>query len=386
MASLFTSGVSDPARHIAMVTTNQISTLLFSRRPFDAADLAALRKVSDELQYHTAFAPDSPPSNAVLKRILSAQSVDQIYESVKDEALNYEPTTDEDPYFFNTLRLSHLGSALKAQKGVQTGNLIATLTLVALIVSLALLTVATIVIPVLLKARLEPAAHQPHASRWSCAMYFALIGAGFMFIEIGLIQRLSTFLSHPVYALGILLFTVILSTGIGSFVSESLPLTRRPWVFLYPSLTVALILIMHFALPRVLTATITAPMWVKMVLSVLLIFPLGVVLGFFFPTGMKLARELNAPETPWYWALNGIFGVLCSALAVFFAIYFGIGTNFYFSALCYTSTVLCVYVMSQEVRESTPTLTAQRPAGVPTTGTAAPGVVVGAQSRARSQV
>ena len=60
-----------------------------------------------------------------------------------------------------------------------------------------------------------------------------------MLMEIALIQRLSVLLSHPVYALGILLFTMILSTGIGSLLSERLPLTRWPWVLVYPLLAVA---------------------------------------------------------------------------------------------------------------------------------------------------
>jgi hypothetical protein len=122
---------------------------------------------------------------------------------------------------------------------------------------------------------------------------------------------------------------------------------------------------MRFALPELITAMITSPMWAKMILAVIVIFPLGILLGFFFPTGMRLAREQNAADTPWYWALNGIFGVLCSALAVFFAIYFGISTNFYLSAACYTATLFCVYAMSQAVVESRPALAMGRSVGAP---------------------
>ena len=73
----------------------------------------------------------------------------------------------------------------------------------------------------------------------------------------------------------------------------------------------------------------------KIIASILVIFPLGLLLGCFFPTGIKLVRTSVADATPWYWALNGIFGVLCSALAVLFAIYSGISTNFVLGALCY---------------------------------------------------
>jgi hypothetical protein len=66
-----------------------------------------------------------------------------------------------------------------------------------------------------------------------------------------------------------------------------------------------------------------------------MIFPVGVILGLFFPTGMRLAKALSKQDTPWYWALNGVFGVLCSALAVFISIYLGISINFYLAAGCY---------------------------------------------------
>jgi hypothetical protein len=60
---------------------------------------------------------------------------------------------------------------------------------------------------------------------------------------------------------------------------------------------------------------------------------------------MKQVKSIVASETPWYWALNGIFGVLCSALAVFVSIYFGISTNLYISAACYAMTLICLHSM-----------------------------------------
>jgi len=63
-------------------------------------------------------------------------------------------------------------------------------------------------------------------------------------------------------------------------------------------------------------------------------------LGLCFPAGMRLVRFAKMDETPWYWALNGIFGVLCSALAVFISIYFGISTSLYIAVACYAALPL----------------------------------------------
>ena len=90
----------------------------------------------------------------------------------------------------------------------------------------------------------------------------------------------------------------------------------------------------------------------KVGVSMLMIFPVGLLLGFFFPTGMRLARAAGDSETPWYWAQNGIFGVLSFALAVFVAIFFGISMNFYIAALCYSGVLVCIVQINSTIKRS----------------------------------
>jgi hypothetical protein len=257
--------------------------------------------------------------------------------------LNLSPTRDANPFFFNQLRLSNLLDSLPTGTGVIRGNRIAIAVLLGLIFCLVLLALATIVVPLVWskQARAEWKATRP--AFWSGALYFSLIGAGFMFCEIALIQRLSIFLGHPVYSLGILLFTMIATTGIGSFLSEYLPLTRRPWVYVFPILVVLIILSLCFGLPVLMSAMQTAGMGIRIVASITFIAPLGIVLGVFFPTGMRLIKKGLGLESPWYWALNGIFGVLCSAVAVFISIFVSIYFNLYIAAACYACTIACLH-------------------------------------------
>jgi spermidine synthase len=352
MATLYRMGISDPAQHIVMVTTDRVSTLLISRKPFSAADHALIQQTADKLQYTVAIMPGEVPANPILKKIMQVHSNAELDQTIANEKLNYTPSTDEQPYFFNLLRLDKLEQAsdlyltgVGAEQGVVQGNITATLTLLALILSLLYIASVTILIPLIIKERSKGKA-MPQVL-WSGAFYFSLIGAGFMMVEIALIQRLSIFLGHPAYALGILLFTIIFSTSIGSLISERLPLTRKPWVFVYPLLTAAVIIAERFALTPLITNWMTQPLLTKALAAIAIIFPLGILLGCFFPIGMRLVKSANAVETPWYWALNGIFGVLCSALAVFISIYIGISTNFYISAACYTLVVFSLYRIVQ---------------------------------------
>lgn len=346
-ASLFRIGVKDVSAHIALITSGNIATLLLSKQPFSKQDIALLEKTISNMQYHPAVFPGVLPTNQVLKGIISSRSLKELDEAIKDNVLNLEPPTDDNPYFFNMLRLGPalvMGFISESQipmGGVVSGNLKATITLCRLLLALLILAAATIIFPLVFTTRLRK--EKPPRLFWSGAIYFILIGAGFMFVEIGLIQRLSVFLGHPVYALGILLFTIIASTGLGSLLSEHLPLKRFPWIFIYPILTVLTIAVTQFLLSKLSVQMVASGMVIKILTSVLLIFPLGIVLGLFFPTGMRLVKEFVADETPWYWALNGIFGVLCSALAVFLSIYFGIYMNFYISMFCYSTVLICLY-------------------------------------------
>src|SRR5262245_53461133 len=141
------------------------------------------------------------------------------------------PPTDDRPFFFNQLRMTDPEAVLRAMQassGVISGNFDATITLMIIMLLSLILVVLTIIIPAL-----------PSVRRVSSRViglgtaYFVLIGLGFMLVEIGLIQRLSLFLGHPVYGLAVGLFAVILSTGIGSIVSDRLSISKERYVVVW---------------------------------------------------------------------------------------------------------------------------------------------------------
>ena len=125
--------------------------------------------------------------------------------------------------------------------------------------------------------------------------YFFLIGLGFMFAEIGMIQRISTFLGHPVYALGIGLFSIILSTGLGSLLSERLPPARVGHFVLWLGLLAAYLLLLPTWLPALTGSSLAASgLPVRAAASVAVIFPAGLLMGFGFPTGMRVGAVCYA--------------------------------------------------------------------------------------------
>ena len=277
--------------------------------------------------------PDAPEPSEVLQQIMAAPDVAALQALSAKFHLDVSPPTDDRPFFFNQLRITDPASmlrAMQADSGVIKGNLGATIVLLIIIALSFGLVVLTIVLPALPSIR--------RVSRpliGAGTVYFLLIGFGFMFVEIGVIQRLSLFLGHPVYGLAIGLFAIILSTGVGSLISDRLPLGSSRRVMLWSASLACYLGALPFWLPFFVGVFEASPIVIRAAAAVLMVAPLGLLMGFGFPTGMALVNALDTRPTPWFWAINGAAGVLAASIAVAVNIAFSISTSIWLSAICY---------------------------------------------------
>ena len=167
VAALFQIGAQRPADHLALVSTGDISTIILGRSPLTQDDIHKIRDTCKEMDFEINYLPDMIPERPLLKALVFAKSRDEL-DAVADQAeLNCSPPTDENPYFFNMLRLRNVGTAFRASVGVIHGNLLATLTLVTLMVMLGIVAVATIILPLLLKRRFGCATSTSSSVLWS---------------------------------------------------------------------------------------------------------------------------------------------------------------------------------------------------------------------------
>jgi hypothetical protein len=199
-----------------------------------------------------------------------------------------------------------------------------------LILISAVLVAATIILP--LRATVRRAAP---ALVFAGTLYFALIGIGFMMTEIALLQRISVFLGHPVYALSIVLFSLILSTGIGSLASERIAVSTGTRIIAWAALTGLYLFALPAWLPEVLARLESAGLLQRAGLAVVVLFPAGFLMGFGFPTGMRLVGAIDRTPTPWFWGINGAAGVLAASVAVLTSIEAGIDATLRIGAICY---------------------------------------------------
>ena len=336
-ATLLDAGVKDVRPYLFVANTANMATLVLSKTPFTEEQLRILHNTVRDGGFTELLSPDRPPDSLLLRQVIGSQNLSALNHVLGSTYLDLTVPTDARPFFFNQLRLFDIPSLITILRngegsGVVAGNLIASAVLTLILFVSIIAVIATILVPLRSAAR---ACSRPWAVAGS--LYFSLIGMGFMSAEIALLQYFSVYLGHPIYSLGVCLFSLILASGLGSLTSDWLKLNTRGKLLAWGSIVVAYLVVMQWFLPAVFHATTNRERLVRIGISLAAIMPLGYLrwLGFAFPSGMRLVAVIDTQPTPWFWGINGATSVLASILGVMFSMSFGINVTILISAACY---------------------------------------------------
>ncbi|HMC30624.1 MAG TPA: hypothetical protein VKL99_07290, partial [Candidatus Angelobacter sp.] len=251
----------------------------------------------------------------------------------RDYAYNVAPVSDSAPFFFFTLKTKYVLENILAGTGhgmdwrINLG--IVVLGMLLIISTVAVL--AFLILPLALHRR----KNHPHRTGLLALLYFIAVGFGYILVEISLIQRFVLFLGHPTYALTVVVFLLLLSSGVGS-VAARRRITSAGKVLLLLVVIAGLIVLNVAVLPWLLPAAVGLPFAIKLLVSALVLAPLGFLMGMPFPTGLRLVQTVE-----WAWALNAAASVLGSVLAMVIAIHFGLTITLLCAAVAYVLAALC---------------------------------------------
>jgi hypothetical protein len=332
MEALHRLGVPDTSRNFIVVSEGDLDedgipvAVLAKKSAFTRDEERAVRV---HLESHPALAalytPSSPRENP-FSALIARNDPDAFAGSY---AYNVAPVSDNAPFFFFTLKLSHVfhpeglskGIDWKVNLGVAVLGMVLILSLVAVL--------AFLIVPL--------AIGTGGARRGAVRLvYFIAVGLGYILVEIAFIQRFVLFLGHPTYALTVVVFLLLLSSGVGSLASRQwLADSRQVWVPL--TLITAALLAYVFFLPGLLNALVGLPFLAKLLVSGMVLVPLGFAMGMPFPTGLRVLGQWLADQTTieWAWAMNAASSVLGSVLAMVIAIQFGLNITLACGALAY---------------------------------------------------
>jgi hypothetical protein len=333
VATLRNKGIGEPQQHIFLAANDFLATLVVSNEPFSAEDVATFERTATQLGFSILISPGNSTVPSVLRHILNARSDQAIDDLRRIYHLDLSAPTDARPFFFNQLRLTDPASMLEAMNavtGVTKGNLVATMTLLLILVLSALLCLVAIIIPAL------PAVRETSSRlAWLGSAYFLLIGLGFMFIEIGIVQRISIFLGHPVYGLAIGLFGIIVSTGVGSLLFERAYVAHNSRIVVWAALLAIYVALLPVWLPILVEMFESGALTTRIFVSLVAIAPSGFLMGFGFPAGMSLVKAIDERPMPWFWAINGAAGVFAASASILVSIQYSINGSLWLGAVCY---------------------------------------------------
>ncbi len=361
MEALHRLGVANPARNFIVASQGSLDedgipvVVLAKKTPFTPDEEKAVTGHLDKYsELEALYLPSNPGQNPFSDLIASNDP----YAFARGYAYNVSPVTDNAPFFFFTLKPAQI----LGEKGLREGidwkvNLGVLVLLLVLVISLVAV-LAFLVLPLILGSTilrttiLRSTALKSAQARQSPLplLYFVAVGLGYILVEIAFIQRFVLFLGHPTYALTVVIFLLMISSGAGSLFSRLwLPRTNSCWVPIL--LVIATLMADVFFLPGRLAALVGLDFQYRLLISGVLLIPLGFVMGMPFPTGLRALAALPAPEFPageeaadnaveWAWAMNAAASVLGSVLAMVIAIQFGLTVTLSCGAAAYLLALL----------------------------------------------
>ena len=166
-------------------------------------------------------------------------------------------------------------------------------------------------------------------------IYFAALGAGFILIELALLQKLILLLGNPTMTFALLLFTMLLSSGIGSLVSTRMNRNGTKNLFVSIAGISVIGFLYSVMLPSIIYSVIAEDFVIKVIVSIVLLAPIGFLMGMPLPTGMRVLKTHLPNHIPWMWAINGAFSVLGAVLSVVIGILYGASYTMVLGVLIY---------------------------------------------------
>jgi len=254
-------------------------------------------------------------------------------------SLDISPPADDKPFFFYLLRFRDYWKALAGDKALEEAlrgdpfHFQVVSMLIGLFFTTLILSLLFIIGPLLL---IKKNGADNTNRRLPYLLFFACIGLGYMLIEIPLIQRFILFLGKPIYSISVILFSLLVFSGAGSYFTNMLNMKHckktLAWLIF---LLVSLLILYIFFLPALLNALLKLSTFTRIAISVLLLAPLGFLMGMPFPIGIRLADNSRNDLIPWLCGINGVASVLASVLAVVISMNFGFMVTMLVGQLAY---------------------------------------------------
>jgi hypothetical protein len=330
-----------------------LTGVLYKKSGFDELDIQRLKTMAALLNLETIYDPTSK-QDGIYKDIIES---DNVYETVKKYPdMRLLPATDDNPYFEHKTDFTDIGFGTIKESFSQTDRAIVTLsqkpvaeaTLIVLLAQTILISAGLILLPIYLKFRKDPEIKKVKKGKY--ILYFALLGLGYIIIEICLIQKFTLFLGQPVYTMLTVISTMLIFSGIGSMLAEKVIAMVKNVNIIYliiAGLTILIALVNSYLFESLVRADI---LW-RVVISIVVIAPLAFFMGIPFPYGMSKIDNNSKYLVAYGWGINGFFSVLGSVLVIMLSMSYGFKVVFIISAVIYIGAMLVARTLKPAITQ-----------------------------------
>ncbi len=334
--SLADMGVKDPGKQILFFRSGPFTVILIKKKPFTAEEIAKVEAENKDKGYVFLYRPDQHVAEGGPYESYATATDKEAW--LDDYEFNVSAPTDDNPFFFEHRkmdRIYHFHAFLTATAAGMDGQTILALLLVEMML--------VGIVLVLLSFRLQKGRSRPLG--W---LYFLAIGLGFMLVEVTFSQRLVLFLGHPAYALSVVMFTVLVFSGVGSMLLRrfTAKASLRVWLLVCSALLLAWALFGT----DLLRAMIAWPQNLRILMAIAFMAPIATLMGLAFPEAVRRLMDDGETDLGVYWAWNGLASVTASILAVVIAMGIGFSSVMFIAMGCYILAALLVNRLGPSTR------------------------------------
>lgn len=319
LTALRHAGVDGIKEHVIAFRGIRTATMIVSPQAFSANELHYVRQFLELNAFDPLILPDLDPGEVNRFNRLPEPVYHELFtallnepgETVSKYAFRLDAPGDDRPYFNHFFRWGQTPEVLASlglfwQPFGGSGYFV-----LLVLMGLMLFLAALLIVFSLLSGSRAHAAQRPDMQ---ALLYFAALGSGYLLVEIPLIQRFTLLLDHPAQALAGVLFVLLFGSGIGSWLSPRLSLKRA---------LLALLIYLGFILSfssDLIDLLLPAPALVRWGALVLILLPLGILMGVPFAAGLQRLENNHPGWIPWAWAVNGAFSGISGVAAAMLAL------------------------------------------------------------------
>ena len=337
--------ISETRGHLLIYRSWDTINFLVKRNGFSEADFKKAQQFLADRQFDILY-PEvegqerfiiGPDYGGLFKTIIEKVPIDFLPSYIFD----IRETTDDRPFFYYFLKLSRINEVYEVSGRKWAYFIHEGMFLPFVLIFLVFLALIIFLFTFLISGTtFKQFKIQDSRFKINYLFFFALIGFAFMFVEIFFIHRLILFFGSPVKAFSMTIMIILLSAGIGSMTSKRITHRASVWIMILAPL---FIVASYFMFDRIDETPA----------SVALIIPIGVVMGLFFPTGIRYLTENKDDKVPLAYATNSAASLVAPSLASLLAVTYGCSSLLILATTLYALATAIILTAAYKTQKAT---------------------------------